>query len=1008
LSALRAGLAVEVVMVHRIEIAYKKGVRDARGEWVREGALGFLGIPLASVETRTVFKILGDLSPEEAERVAAEFTDEVIQTGSTSPPPIEPFDWVITVGFRPGVTDNVGRSARASIGDITGRAPGEKDAVFTETLYILRGEGVTREQAERIGRDLLANELIERVGVRSRAEWESAGPDLSVPVIEGEPVSAVREIDLDVSDEELVRISSEGILSLSLEEMRIIRDHFRGVGDDPARRERGLGPRPTDAELECLAQTWSEHCKHKIFNAEIEYTDEGGAVETVRSLFESCIRRATEEIGREKDWLVSVFHDNAGVIRFNDRTNLVFKVETHNSPSALDPYGGAITGIVGVNRDPFGTGRGAALLINVWGYCLGSPFYDGEIPAGLLHPRRIRDGVHKGVIDGGNQSGIPYGVGWEVFDDRYIGKPLVYCGTVGLMPREIAGKPSHVKEAAPGDHVVMVGGRIGKDGIHGATFSSEELRSESPAQAVQIGDPITQKKMTDFLLEARDRELYTCITDNGAGGLSSSVGEMCRLTGGATIDLARAPLKYQGLRPWEVLLSEAQERMTVGVPPDCLEAFLDLSARRDVESTVIGTFNDSGNFEVTWDGKTVAFLDLAFLHEGLPPMRLKAVWKPPRPPEPPGRGERPPGPELLGLLGSLNICSIEKKARQYDHEVKGLSVLKPFSGPERDVPSPATVFLAEYDSCEGIVLSSGINPSFSDVDTFHMMASVIDEAVRRIVAVGGDPDRIAGLDNFCWPDPVLSEKTPDGPYKLAQLVRANRGLYETTRAFGVPCISGKDSMKNDSTRGGRKISIPPTVLFSAVGKMEDVRTAVTPECKSAGDLVYVAGETRDELGGSEYFRALAERAGDKTAVGSRVPVVDPTAALALYRAVHRAIQKDLVRSCTTPSKGGLGVVLALAAAGGRTGLAADLSKVPGAGDHPDDVLLFSESNSRFVITVAAEDEEAFVEALAGFPCRAIGRVTDDRVLSLTRGDRDVLRIPVEELLAAFKGTLAAV
>ncbi|MEJ2111991.1 MAG: AIR synthase-related protein, partial [Acidobacteriota bacterium] len=633
--------------------------------------------------------------------------------------------------------------------------------------------------------------------------------------------------DLSGSDEALLKISSEGILSLSLKEMKAIRDHF---SKESIRRQRvslGLPEHPTDVELECLAQTWSEHCKHKIFAGRVHYIDDKGREEYIDSLFKTCIRDATQRIGAQVDWLVSVFSDNAGIIRFNDRYDISYKVETHNSPSALDPYGGAITGIVGVNRDPMGTGMGCEMVCNVWGYCLGSPYYDGDLPEGLMHPRRIRDGVHQGVIDGGNQSGIPWTRGFERFDERYIGKPLVFCGTVGRIPHNLQGRPSGRKEIMPGDAIVMCGGRIGKDGIHGATFSSEELRKESPAQAVQIGDPITQRKMYEFLMEARNLGLYRTLTDNGAGGLSSSIGEMSRLCGGADLDLARAPLKYEGLQPWEILLSEAQERMSLAVPQQRLDAFLKLASRREVEATELGTFTDSGAFNVRYGTRVVAHIDLNFLHDGCPPMELEARWIPPKisPPLKPRRGPR--NKKLASLLSGLNVCSKEFKSRQYDGEVKGLSVVKPFVGVQSDVPSDATVMRVEHGCNEGIVLAEGINPFYSDLDTYHMMASVIDEAVRRVISVGGSLNQVAGLDNFCWPDPVESTKTPDGAYKMAQLVRANKALYDVTMAYKVPPISGKDSMKNDSVRGNRKISIPPTVLFSVIAVMPDVRRAVT-------------------------------------------------------------------------------------------------------------------------------------------------------------------------------------
>ncbi|HSN91092.1 MAG TPA: AIR synthase-related protein, partial [Anaeromyxobacteraceae bacterium] len=546
----------------RIEIGIRPGFADSRGASVARKIREHLGIQVGSVRTRDVYLVEPALPEADARRVAEEFAGPVVRRGAVGRLEDGPFDVVVSVGYRPGVTDPVGKSARVAIEDLLGRPLGEHAAVYTSRLYLLGG--ASRAEAERIARGLLANEVIERISVQTRAEWEASPPDLSVPRVAEHPPHPVETLRLEgLDDAALLRLSKERLLALTVEEMRAVRDFARRAAADPRRAAAGLGPDPTDVELECLAQTWSEHCKHKIMNATISYRAPGEPPEEIASLFGTFIKGTTEAVDRAiraregKSWLVSVFHDNAGVIAATERWHLVYKVETHNSPSALDPYGGAITGIVGVNRDPFGTGLGADLLANVWGYCFGPPDFAGELPPGLLHPRRIREGVHHGVIDGGNQSGIPYGRGWEIFDARFLGKPLVFCGTVGRMPVAVAGHPAHEKRARPGDRIVMVGGRIGKDGIHGATFSSAELTEESPVQAVQIGDPITQKMMFDFLIEAREKGLYSAITDNGAGGLSSSVGEMAKQPGGARLDLARAPLKYQGLAPWEILVSEA-------------------------------------------------------------------------------------------------------------------------------------------------------------------------------------------------------------------------------------------------------------------------------------------------------------------------------------------------------------------------------------------------------------------------------------------------------------------
>ncbi len=993
-------------MAFRIEIGLKRGVRDARGCAVVAKARQFLRLPVRSCQTRDIYKVDVPLSRMELRKVRDAFADPVMAratVGRLAPPP---FHWLVEVGLKPGVTDNVGTTAREVLRDVLDRKVSHDQSVYTSIQYLLRGPELSRDDAWRLARDLLANPLIHSIQVFSEAEWASAPIDETVPAIREKSEIHVGTCDLSGSDAELMRISREGILSLNLEEMHAIRDYFSSPVVQSERLALGLPAQPTDVEVECIAQTWSEHCKHKIFSGRIHYVDENGREEWIESLFKSCIRAATEKIGREIDWLVSVFSDNAGIIRFNEGYNVAYKVETHNSPSALDPYGGAITGIVGVNRDPMGTGMGCEMVCNVWGYCLGSPFYDGNPPEGLMHPRRIRDGVHQGVIDGGNQSGIPWARGFERFDERYLGKPLVYCGTVGRIPSVLQGRPSERKEIAPGDVVVMCGGRIGKDGIHGATFSSEELRKESPAQAVQIGDPITQRKMYEFLMEARDLGLYRAITDNGAGGLSSSVGEMSRISGGAELDLAKAPLKYEGLQPWEILLSEAQERMSLAVPPDKLQEFLALAQRRDVEATALGRFTDAGALVVRYGERIVARLALAFLHDGCPRMTLEARWVPPQIPTPRHLRKGSRNRTLVRLLSSLNVCSKEFKSRMYDGEVKGLSIIKPFVGVQSDVPSDATVMLVEHGTREGIILAEGINPFYSDLDTYHMMASVIDEAVRRVVSVGGKIGRIAGLDNFCWPDPVVSEKTPDGLYKMAQLVRANKALYDVTTAFLVPPISGKDSMKNDSVRGGRKISIPPTVLFSTIGKIDDIRRAVTMYFKHPGDYVYVAGWTRNELGASEFHRMLARDQGTPGSYGGEVPKVNVSQAVALYRAMEKATGEGLVRSSHTPTLGGLAIALALPAVGGCLGAEVDIEAIPGEGDLDDDARLFSESNSRFVVTCAPEDAAALEQLFRDLPLSRVGTVTRDPRLRITGKDgRVVVDSDIEVLRRAFKETL---
>ncbi len=990
-------------MAWRIVVGLKDGVRDARGERVRREIREHLGIDLQSVRTIDVYTVDAELSDAEVEAAAAgPFSDPVIQQVTVNQPLAHDFDVLVEVGFRPGVTDNVGRTAREAIQYQTGREFADGEGVYTSVQYLLSGD-LTVENAERITRDFLANGLIQRWTIVSRDQFDpEQGVPVSVPKVTSLAPPEVKTVDLEVSDDALMEISRQGMLALNLEEMQKIRDHYRDQKVRAARQQVGLPLLPTDGELEALAQSWSEHCKHKIFAAKIEYEDEQGNRETIDSLFKSYIMQVTADVRKkmgEKDICLSVFKDNAGVITFTDDWSLVFKVETHNSPSALDPYGGALTGIVGVNRDPFGTGMGARLMFNTDVFCFASPFTTEELPPRLLHPRRIFDGVVEGVEHGGNKSGVPTVNGSIVFDERFAGKPLVYCGTGAIMPRDLNGQPGHEKKALVGDRIIMTGGRIGKDGIHGATFSSEELHEGSPVTAVQIGDPITQRRMFDFLLIARDRGLYNAITDNGAGGLSSSVGEMSEDTGGFEMHLDRAPLKYSGLQPWEILISEAQERMTLAVPPNKLDEFMALANDMGVEATDLGQFTDSGYFHCLYNGEHVTYLPMEFVHEGVPQLVLPAKWTPPQLVEPDFEPPANLDGVLCELLGQLNICSKESVVRRYDHEVQAATVIKPLVGVANDGPSDAAVVRPLFDSFEGVVVSHGINPRYSDLDAYHMMANAIDEGLRNYVAVGGDIEHVAGLDNFCWCDPVESPKTPDGAYKAAQLVRANKALYDYCLAFNVPLISGKDSMKNDYMVGDTKISIPPTVLFSVIGRIDDVRQAVSMDAKRSGDLVYLLGITRDELGGSEYFALRDE-------LGSRVPQVDAEVALARYRVVNSAQKQELLASCHDLSDGGLGVALAETAFAGGFGMQVDLNKVPKDAAMREDRLLFSESASRLLVTVRPQHQAQFEALFAGQDFACIGQVTEATELVVTgQQGRQLVNSSIDTLKEAWQSPL---
>ncbi len=982
-------------MAERIEVAIQPGRKDPAGLAVKQRIADDLGIHIADARVIEIFTIDAALAPDELERARTElFTDPIIQESAANRALARDFDYVVEVGFRPGVTDNVGRSAAEGLRDTIGRDLQDGEAVYTAQQYVL--QGVDQSTAEHIARKLLANDLIEQWTVKSPDELAAiaGGPLLGLPVVTDRSDPAVHEIELEIPDTALEALSRDMMLALDLREMQAIQGYYRDAAVQAVRKEAGLPAKPTDIELEILAQTWSEHCKHKIFAATIEYTDPEGKTRTIDGLFKNYVKATTDEVAKRVDWLVSVFHDNAGLIRFDDDYLFALKAETHNSPSALDPYGGAMTGIVGVNRDILGAGMGCKCIFNTDVFCFASPFHEGEIPARLLHPRRVLRGVHRGVKDGGNESGIPDINGAIVFHERFLGKPLVFCGTGGLIPTTVDGKPSHEKEALPGDLIVMAGGRIGKDGIHGATFSSEELHEGSPATAVQIGDPITQKKMADFILEARDLGLYNNITDNGAGGLSSSIGEMANGPGGATIHLDKCPLKYAGLAPWEIFLSEAQERMTLAVPEEKIAAFLDLAKRREVEATVIGEFTDSGQLACTYGGKLIGSLDMAFLHDGVPKMQLKAELAPEAPQPAIVVEDNDFTEDLEAVLGSLNVCSKESFVRMYDHEVLGQSVLKQFQGAEEDGPGNAGVIRPVPGSNKGIAVACGIAPKYSDLDCYAMMACSIDEAVRNLVAVGAKMGTIAGLDNFCWPDPVESEKTPDGRHKLAQLVRCCEALYDTCVAYDIPLISGKDSMKNDYKIGDTKISIPPTVLFTAAAVIDDVRKCVSMDVKRPGDVVYVLGETRDELGGSEYATV-------KGLAGGRAPQVDAKANRKRYEQLAQAIDAGLVASCHDISDGGLAAALAESAFGGGYGMEIDIAPLCADGLSAA-AALYSESQGRFVVTVAEDKAAAFEAALAA---TRIGTVTAASTFTVTASKTSIVSSDISTLKAAWQEPL---
>ena len=918
---LNAGTAAtERKQIWRVEIQPRTGMPNRLAEEVNDNA-GFFVMP----ETLQIESVWGYLLQSSATR------QEVLEIANRvlADPVVEQVE-VLPANDRvqtqegqsavfvlplPGVTDSSAETALNTIRLLDFKV----DAVRTYRLYKL--SGIDESQIELLIKKLLCNDSIEQavkgqLSIQQLTLGQEAKFELrTVPV---------READ----DESLVSISKSWQLSLTLVEMQTIQQHYRQLDRDP-----------TDAELETIAQTWSEHCSHKTLAGKVAYTDENGTRQFDNMLKET-IFAATQQIRAElgdDDWCVSVFKDNAGIVRFDDQFNVAFKVETHNRPSALEPYGGANTGIGGVIRDTLGTGMGAKPICNTDVFCFAHPDTSfEELPPGVMHPRMIMKGVVAGVRDYGNRMGIPTVNGAVYFDRRYIGNPLVFCGNVGLIPDSMS-----FKEPQPNDLIVAIGGRTGRDGIHGATFSSAELTEDSEVTsggAVQIGNAITEKMLMDVLLEARDRGLYSAVTDCGAGGFSSAVGEMGEAIG-AEVWLDKAPLKYSGLSYTEIWISEAQERMVFAVPEDNWKAFRELCESESVEACVIGKFSPTKTLVLNYQDQQVAELSMDFLHNGRPPVIRQARYQPTAS-QPLDNFENRSVAEwtrdLTNILGSLNVASKHWIIRQYDHEVQGGSVIKPLVGLNNDGPSDAAVVRPRLDSYRGVSIACGMNPHFGDHDPYQMAASSIDEAIRNCVAVGTDPDRIAILDNFCW-------GYTDRPETLGTLVRAALACQDMAVQFRTPFISGKDSLNNEfSYQDGdqrKTISIPSTLLISAMGQVDDVRQCLTMDLKKPGNLIYQLGVTRNELGGSHWCLVNEQPAG-------QVPNVDAEAARHLYLTFHKAVKAGLIRSAHDLSEGGLATAIAEMAFAGGVGVEIDLAHLP-VDDSVNDALrlcgLFSES-----------------------------------------------------------------
>ncbi len=963
----------------------------------------------AKVNRKAFYRVAGNgqvPSPEVFEKI---MWDQALQRGQIELPETH-FDGAVSVSFLPGVTDNSGKALEEAFS-----LYGHDMRCFSGTWFeikVLEGTAVLGSDkwtkalghfCEEVGNPLIQQVTSYQVNKDRDLQWlEGRFKNISIPQVHIDHDQKVESVSLELSDQELEELSRTRCLALNLEEMQTIKNYYLNDSVQNRRKVKGLPLTPTDVEIEVLAQTWSEHCKHKIFAANIDYHNEQtGEKFKIESLYKSFIKKATKEIEEEGvDWLVSVFSDNAGIVRFDQNIDLCIKVETHNSPSALDPYGGAITGILGVNRDILGCGLGAKPIANTDVFCFASTELPEKIdpqklPAGLMEPARLLRGVHKGVEDGGNKSGIPTVNGAIVFDTDFAGKPLVFCGTIGTLPAKLKdGRNGSDKGAKVGDGIFVVGGAVGADGIHGATFSSMELNEDSPATAVQIGDPLTQKRVMDFLLEARDHGLYTCVTDNGAGGISSSIGEMAELTGGAKIDLNTHPRKYPGLSPWEIMISESQERMTFAVDSSQEQAFLDLARERGVMATRMGEFTNSGYLEVFYKEDLVADLEMDFLHDGVPTLNLKArsVSLKERPTWISLPKEKKPGTKseaLEKLLHCENIASKEPWVRQYDHEVQGATIGKPFSGSNGIGPGDSGVIDLEAHGGEENSMATvgcGLAPRMSSYDASVMAKQCVDEAVRNIIVSGSNPDKICLLDNFCWPDPVLTSKNPQGDIKLGQLVDTCKGLYEICKLYKAPLVSGKDSMKNDfrgKNRAGEPltISIQPTLLVTAMGhghKSELLRSSL----EEVGTLVYRVGHFQASLLVSEYRENFALTDNDLNFSNEVRPEDwDFNKCQQTYRAFFKANKSGLLQSAHDVSDGG--VAVAMAEMLFDSGLGFQLSSIDkSVGD------LFSEGPGMILVGVRPHNQKAFEVHFSqeGVPVELLGEANDGGKIEFTSDD----------------------
>jgi len=941
---------------------------------------------LKEFEIIYIYYLYANLNSKDIEKIARNFicdpVSERFQIERLEDYKIKRDKKSVEIIYKPGVMDPIAENVMTVLTDL-----GYKDCQIKTAKRYLFSSRLTEKEIKSISENLLYNPLIQKPmtndsNVARLEDWK-----IRKKAVE------VQHINLKgKSKQELMEVSKTRLWALNAQEMLTLQKYYEK-----------LGRNPTDIELETFAQTWSEHCKHKTFAADIIF-DDGKHKRVIKGLLKSYIKKVTKELN--KKWCLSVFEDNSGVVEFDDKYGISFKVETHNHPSALEPYGGAATGIGGVIRDCLGTGLGAKPILNTDVFCFAPPDLPKEkTPQGVLHPKRIIKGVVSGVRDYGNRMGIPTASGAVYFDEGFVANPLVYCGTVGIIPKD-----KIKKKIVAGDYIVLIGGRTGRDGIHGVTFASLELNGESKyvsSGAVQIGNPIEEKKVADLIIAARDLNLFNATTDCGGGGLSSAIGELGKC--GSIVNLDKVPLKYAGLSYTEIWISEAQERMILFVPKKKLQQFLTLAKMHNVEASIIGKVTNTGKLQLRYFGKEVGNIDLKFLHEGLPKMRLAAFQKQE------ARDKRQEAlfvsvkkqdcnQTILQLLDSYNIASKEWVVRQYDFEVLGHTMIKPFVGKLNNGPSDACVIQPVPESKKAVIISCGLAPQHEDSDAYWMAASAIDEAVRNLVAVGGDPNKTAILDNFCWGN-------PERPEILAGLVQACQACYDIAKVYETPFISGKDSLYNEyKSIEGETLSIPSTLLISAVSVIPDINKTVTMDFKRPDESIYIVGITYPEID---------------------TPKVNPLLGKKIFGALHKAIKSGLVSACHDLSEGGLAIALAEMCFAGNVGAEVFLNKIKnttealshketqrkssvfseplclGGESFINNILLFSESNTRFCVSVSKQNKTKFESLMQKLPYADIGKTLSVNMMKIFGvTGKQIVNLKLKEMEKVWSNSLS--